>query len=287
MAGGELGKAIVLIREGNIGIGKEILLDLLEQNDQNEEAWAWLQVCANSNFEKIYCLQRVLELDPHNEDAKVKLAQLTGKPYKKFAEDTDEEARPKPIYISKQWSTQKEPKPQPRIAPYLKKPQVIFSKPGENLFEDKKRKTGGLPDVNAGIYLNRLFIGDLFISPSDYPDCIENGHLLERSNCEVCEFFGYEDCPIRNNPDILMDVRPFLIGQKRYWKVSDERRQSMVDAVYTELKKYSWPLPYEILANIVKNQYPFLGLSPLKVLFMMERHPEKFECVGQGVYRVK
>jgi hypothetical protein len=287
MAGGELGKAIELIKGGNIGEGKEILLDLLEQNDQNEEAWAWLHECGNSNFEKIYCLQSVLELDPHNEDAKVKLAQLTGKPYKKFVEDTDEGVRPKPIYIPKQWSTQKEPKPRPKNPPYINKPHIIFTKPGENLFEEINRTTVGLPDINAGMYWNRFFIGDLVITPFDYPDCIEDGHLLERSNCDICEFFGYDDCPIRHDPDMLVDVRPFLTGKKRFWKVSDERRQSMVDAVYIELKKHCWPLPYEILANIVKDQYPFLGLSPLRVLFLMERHPERFECVGQGVYRVK
>jgi hypothetical protein len=61
----------------------------------------------------------------------------------------------------------------------------------------------------------------------------------------------------------------------------------MLEAVYTELKDHGRPLHYDMIAKIVKSRYPFLGLSPYKVLYLMERHPEKFECVGQGVYKTK
>jgi hypothetical protein len=287
MAGGDVGKAIELIKRGNKKEGKEILVDILEKNQQNDIAWAWLHVCVSSTHEKIYCLERFLELSPKNEGARAELAKLKGKPYKESEKDIIKKVKHEQTHKTKQKSIKKQPKSEPTKSLKYKKPTIIFNKPDENLFSDEKRTTTSFHDIDAGMYGNRFTIGDLVITPFDYPDCIDDGHLLERSNCDVCEFFGYDDCPIRHDPDILLDVRTIFTGQKRYWVVSEERRQSMVEAVYTELKYHGRPLHYDMLAKIVKGQYPFLGISPLKVLYLMERHPEKFECVDQGVYRVK
>ena len=129
--------------------------------------------------------------------------------------------------------------------------------------------------------------GSWLLTPYDHPDCIEEGHLLKRSNCDLCEFFGYADCPIRHDPEILYDVLAFYAQQARYWVVSEERREVMLEAVYTELKDHGRPLHYETIARIVRGRYPTLGLTPLKILYMMQRNPEKFECVDNGVYKTK
>ena len=120
----------------------------------------------------------------------------------------------------------------------------------------EKRTTVGLPDVEAGMYGNRFSIGDLVITPFDYPDCIEDGHLL---NDQIVTSVSSLDMMIVQYDMIqiyCLMFTHFLQDRNDIWVVSDERRQSMVEAVYTELKGHGRPLHYDMLAKrIVKGQY--------------------------------
>jgi len=71
-----LQQAITAIKSGNKGNGAQILTQLVKQDPANETAWLWLSVCVESTEQKRYCLNRALEINPNNRDARQALAQL-------------------------------------------------------------------------------------------------------------------------------------------------------------------------------------------------------------------
>lgn len=66
-----LKEAIKLIKEGNKKEGGQILLDLVKSEPNNENAWLWLSMCLADQNKKIQCLEKVLEINPNNQKAKV------------------------------------------------------------------------------------------------------------------------------------------------------------------------------------------------------------------------
>ena len=73
-----LEQAISLYKSGNIKSAGEVLKNLVRQDPKNEAAWLWLSVCVEKNEQKQYCLQRVLEINPENRDARTALQMLIG-----------------------------------------------------------------------------------------------------------------------------------------------------------------------------------------------------------------
>ena len=55
----------------------ELLLQVVELDENNVQAWLWLSTVIDDLEDKIICLQNVLELDPSNQHAQVGLAKLT------------------------------------------------------------------------------------------------------------------------------------------------------------------------------------------------------------------
>jgi len=75
--------AIEAIKNGDKEKGKDILIKLLTEEPNNELGWMWLAACHSSIEQKIYCLNRVLEINPDNVNAKTslnKLQQATDEP---------------------------------------------------------------------------------------------------------------------------------------------------------------------------------------------------------------
>jgi hypothetical protein len=165
------------------------------------------------------------------------------------------------------------------------KPKVIFNKSDEKPYAKTDYTKADFPDLEAAMIGNTLSIGGIRINAHDFPECISVGHTLPKSECYICEFFSVSDCPIRRDPTTLREASAIIAQNKRFWKEDREYRDSIIDAIYSELKSHGRPLHYEVLARIIHDRYPKLKLVPWRVLKIMTAHPEKFSWVDTGVYK--
>jgi hypothetical protein len=60
--------AINLAKSGDKQSGKQLLIEVLKSDPQNEQAWLWLSACVDTLAEKKYCLEKVLAINPNNQD---------------------------------------------------------------------------------------------------------------------------------------------------------------------------------------------------------------------------
>jgi rRNA maturation protein Nop10 len=71
-----LSKAIQFAKAGNKQEAGEILIGLVHNEPNNEVAWLWLSSCYDNLNKKLYSLQKVLEINPNNEKAKIAYQKL-------------------------------------------------------------------------------------------------------------------------------------------------------------------------------------------------------------------
>ena len=69
-------QAIEIIRQGNLKEGAKILSQILKTNPEDESAWLWMSACVSDQDKKIYCLEKVVQLNPSNQAARKGLAAL-------------------------------------------------------------------------------------------------------------------------------------------------------------------------------------------------------------------
>jgi hypothetical protein len=62
----QLEQAIELARSGDRAAARELLGQIIKQDPDNEAVWGWLAHCVTTKEEKIYCLKRVVQLNPAN-----------------------------------------------------------------------------------------------------------------------------------------------------------------------------------------------------------------------------
>lgn len=72
-----LRQGVEAIRAGNKQRGRELLLQVVEEDDRNELAWLWLSATTDDRDEKIVCLENVLTINPENEKARQGLEKLS------------------------------------------------------------------------------------------------------------------------------------------------------------------------------------------------------------------
>lgn len=72
-----LTRAITHIKSGNKAEGGALLATLVRENPKNVTAWLWLSACVSTNKQKIYCLKKVIEINPDNDVARKALTGLT------------------------------------------------------------------------------------------------------------------------------------------------------------------------------------------------------------------
>ena len=70
MANLDTNRAIELIRQGNAAEGAKLLSEVLQTSPDDEQAWLWMSACVPGQDKKIYCLQRVLQINPNNAAAR-------------------------------------------------------------------------------------------------------------------------------------------------------------------------------------------------------------------------
>ena len=74
-----LQQGIALAKAGRREEARNILLQVVEQDERNESAWLWLSGVVDSDDDKAVALENVLTLNPNNEWAKRGL-QMLGRP---------------------------------------------------------------------------------------------------------------------------------------------------------------------------------------------------------------
>jgi hypothetical protein len=76
--GNALQDAILAARIGNRDQALVLLLQAVEREPRNTEAWLWLSRVVETDQQRIECLRRVLEINPGHQAAQADLANLTG-----------------------------------------------------------------------------------------------------------------------------------------------------------------------------------------------------------------
>ena len=71
-----LQQAVAAIKSGEKERGKQLLIEVIERDENNEIAWLWMTRCATERGVKRECFERVLEINPGNELAQKGLRQL-------------------------------------------------------------------------------------------------------------------------------------------------------------------------------------------------------------------
>jgi hypothetical protein len=77
MSSEKIKAAITSLRTGDRVTGRRILTEVLQESPRDEIAWLWMTACTDSRDQKQYCLNRVLEIDPENNQAKEALAKFS------------------------------------------------------------------------------------------------------------------------------------------------------------------------------------------------------------------
>jgi hypothetical protein len=71
-----LDEAIEAIQYGDRAAGKRLLARALQANPHNVQAWLWMSEVADTDAQRRDCLERVVAIDPRNQAARARLAQL-------------------------------------------------------------------------------------------------------------------------------------------------------------------------------------------------------------------
>lgn len=69
-------QAIEIIRQGNLAEGAKILSQVIKNNPEDETAWLWMSACVTDTEKKIFCLNKVVQINPTNASARKGLAAL-------------------------------------------------------------------------------------------------------------------------------------------------------------------------------------------------------------------
>lgn len=64
-----LGRAVEAIKAGATEEGRELLIEILERDENNESAWLWMTRCVTDPEVKRECFERVLSINPDNQYA--------------------------------------------------------------------------------------------------------------------------------------------------------------------------------------------------------------------------
>ncbi len=71
-----LQQGITAVKRGDKENGRQLLLQLLDIDDQNEQAWLWLSGAVEDKEERLICLENVLTINPENELAQKGMARF-------------------------------------------------------------------------------------------------------------------------------------------------------------------------------------------------------------------
>lgn len=67
---------IEAVKTGQRVKAKELLIEIVEEDEENEQAWLWLSSVVDTDADKQICLENMLTLNPQNQSAQKRLAKL-------------------------------------------------------------------------------------------------------------------------------------------------------------------------------------------------------------------
>ncbi len=141
----ELKQAVQLIKSGQKQEGKEILLQILNEDEANDTAWVWLTATVDNDEMRLECLEEALKINPNNETAKKgyqKISRRLQRKQEKSLEmiwnedDTPAEAHPSPFAepVQEMTPSQKEWS----YYDYQRKPEPALPKPSTGVLNTTK-----------------------------------------------------------------------------------------------------------------------------------------------------
>ncbi len=344
----DLAQAITDIQKGNLRQALLFLVDFLKKDPTNEDGWSCLYSCLEEREKKVYCLEKILKINPENHHAAYELRMLTqsfyksvsfpivkaGSPisaksidnklnpvnekkknnnqktYLKNKKNLDSDYLSPPIPFIESSGENKKPSAHKKKNPGGKKksaqsngnekdeqlensikikfrpPTIIDNSKTLDLFAPSKSGLGNFFDLGGVMYGPTLVTGGIRIRLGDLPVCFGDDSE-NQPDCQLCEFFSEEDCPLQRNIDLFSDAKTWFDIYKNSRQEYEEHRKNVVDAIYTELKSHGRPLHYKLLTRIIQDRYPDLELNSYNIFHIMASHSEKFEVVGEGVYKAK
>jgi hypothetical protein len=225
----ELREAVEKIRAGDRESGKRLLIEILRSDPQNEKAWLWLAITFRDPEKRRESLERVLRLNPDNQQAKKLLQKLDEIHKSKDSEPNP--ASPPPATPAFAAAGTKQERPfLTQDEPELEKSEVI-SRPEESL------DLGQDYDDSREEQQNRSFseLTAIWINPF-----------------QMTERFFKAEIPYANTEDTLLSVFVYTIAAVLF---------SMVTGFF-QLQNIFTMLPPELSAVI-----PNLGMLILILLF--------------------
>lgn len=72
----KLQTAIIAIKEGDKSTGKNLLLEILKDNPENDRAWTWMSAVVDSDELRQECLEEAIKHNPNNQTARKGLEKL-------------------------------------------------------------------------------------------------------------------------------------------------------------------------------------------------------------------
>lgn len=75
-----LQQGIAAAKSGDAPQARQLLQEAIRRDPSSEVAWMWLSTVARDESERLFCLRKILEINPHNEAAAARLQQLSGPP---------------------------------------------------------------------------------------------------------------------------------------------------------------------------------------------------------------
>ena len=89
-----LQRGIAAARAGQAEEARQWLAQAIKVDPQNETAWLWMSSVVQTNEQRVYCLQQVLAINPHNELALKGMQALGAQPTSEAAESQASSAAP-------------------------------------------------------------------------------------------------------------------------------------------------------------------------------------------------
>ena len=71
-----LQQGVAAARSGNVATARRLLEQVIQLDENNEQAWIWLATVVKTQAERRICLQKVLQINPNNATARQALARL-------------------------------------------------------------------------------------------------------------------------------------------------------------------------------------------------------------------
>lgn len=164
-----LQRSVAAIKAGDKAEARRLLGRIIQQNPRDERAWLWMSGAVDTAKERLTCLNKVLDINPHNETAQRGLAALQKNPPIAHAApvETQPVPQPKPTLVQAVLGTERPgaeqiPTPNPvnsaAMYPYAKVSDMLDHSKSLDELDPEKRKAleGFVPLIARDLTVNHM-----------------------------------------------------------------------------------------------------------------------------------